>query len=61
MLYQITAELEIPEPSLLEVEFAIENLRNHKSPGIDHISSELIQAGGGKLYEELHIMPHGTL
>ena len=26
----------------------------HKAPGVDDIPSELIQAGGGKLYEETH-------
>ena len=38
----------------IEVELAIENFKNHKAPGVDHIPSELIQAGGGKLYEEIH-------
>ena len=27
---------------------------SHKATGIDHIPSELIQTGGGKLYEEIH-------
>ena len=43
----------IPEPSLIEVELAIEKLKRHKATGVDHIPSELIQAGGGKLYEEI--------
>jgi len=25
----------VPEPSTFEFEFVIENIRNHKSPGID--------------------------
>ena len=38
---------------VLEVERAIENLRN-KSSGADHIPPELIQSRGGRLYEEIH-------
>ena len=37
-----TAEPDIPEPSLIEVELAIENLKKHKAPGVDHMSSELV-------------------
>ena len=48
------SEVYIPEPSLIEVELAIEKLKRHKATGVDHIPSELIQAGGGKLYEEIH-------
>jgi hypothetical protein len=35
---------EVPEPSALEVELAIEKLKSHKSPGIDQIPAELIKA-----------------
>jgi hypothetical protein len=35
----------VPEPSAFEFEFHIEKLKNHKSPGIDQIPEELIQAG----------------
>ena len=31
----------VPEPSALDVELAIEKLKSHKSPGIDHIPAEL--------------------
>ena len=41
-----TEKPDIPEPSLSEVELAIETLRNHKAPGVDQILSELIQADG---------------
>ena len=34
------------EPDIPEVELAIENLKRHEDPGVDHILSELIQAGG---------------
>ena len=44
-----TAEPLVPEPSIFEVELAIEKLKNHKSPGIDQIPAELIQTGGSKL------------
>jgi hypothetical protein len=37
-----TAEPLVPEPSAFEVELAIENLKSHKSPGIDQIPAELI-------------------
>ena len=36
---------DIPEPSLIEVELTIEKLKRHKATGLDHIPSELIQAG----------------
>ena len=40
--------------SLTELQLAMENLKKHKAPGVDHIPSELIQASGGKLCEEIH-------
>ena len=39
----------MPDPSVLEVELAIEKLKIHKSPGIDQIPAELIKAGGGTI------------
>jgi len=36
----------VPEPSVFELELAVEKLNSHKSPGIDEITTELIQAGG---------------
>jgi hypothetical protein len=30
-----TAELLVPEPSVSEIELAIDELKSHKSPGID--------------------------
>jgi hypothetical protein len=35
----------LPEPSVSEIELAIEKLRSHKLPGIDQIPAELIKAG----------------
>jgi len=35
----------LPEPSVFEVELAIEKLNNNKSPGIDQIPAEMIKAG----------------
>ena len=49
-----TVEPDIPKPSLVEVELTVEKLKKHKTPGVDHIPSELIQACGDKLYEEIH-------
>jgi len=40
----------VPQPRAFEVEVAIENLRSHKSPGIDQISAELFKVGGRKIY-----------
>ena len=48
-----TAEPDIPDPSLIEVELAIGKLKRHKATGVDHIPCELIQTSGGKLYEEI--------
>jgi len=47
-----TAEPLVPEPNAFEVKLAIEKLKSHKSPGIDHIPAELIEAGGGTISYE---------
>jgi len=44
----------VPEPSASEVELAIDKLKSHKSLGIDQIPAELIKAGGGTIYLEIH-------
>jgi len=49
-----TAEPLVPEPSASEVELAIEKLTSHKSPGIDQIPAELIEAGGKKIRCVIH-------
>ena len=49
-----TAEPLVPEPSAFEVELAIDKLKSHKSPGFDEIPAELIKAGGGKIFLEIH-------
>jgi hypothetical protein len=36
------AELIVPEPSISEIESAIDKLKSHKSPGIDQTPAELI-------------------
>jgi hypothetical protein len=48
------AEPLVPEPNLVKVEIAIENLERHKSLGSDQILAKLIKAGGGKLHSEIH-------
>jgi hypothetical protein len=40
--------------SALEVEFAIGKLKRYKSPDVDQIPAELIQAGGEMLRSEIH-------
>jgi hypothetical protein len=49
-----TAERLVPEPSSFEVKIAIGKLKRYKSPGIDQIPVELIQAGGNTLRSEIH-------
>jgi hypothetical protein len=49
-----TAEPFVPEPSASEVENATGKLKRYKSPGIDQIPAELIQAGGETLHSEIH-------
>ncbi|KAJ4428574.1 hypothetical protein ANN_24618 [Periplaneta americana] len=49
-----TVEPFVPEPTLSEVEIAIENLKNYKSPGIDQIPAELIQEDESALSSEIY-------
>ena len=49
-----TAERMVPEVSALEDEMAIENLKRHKSPGIDQIPVELIKSGRRTIRYENH-------
>ena len=49
-----TAELEIKEPTISEVQAAIKKLKNNKAPGIDAIPAEMIKYGGYKLAVEIH-------
>jgi hypothetical protein len=49
-----TAEPLVPEPSVLEVELAIEKLKSHKSPGTDQIPAELIKAWGSTIRCAIH-------
>ena len=41
-------------PTLQEVENAVRNLKNHKSPGVDGIPSEVWKHGGSSLTGQLH-------
>jgi hypothetical protein len=49
-----TAEPLVAEPSLVEVEIAIGELKSYKSPGTDQIRAELIKAEGETLYPEIY-------
>ena len=49
-----TAEPLLPEPCAFEIELAIENLKSHKSPGIDQIPAEFFQAAGRTIRYEIH-------
>jgi hypothetical protein len=49
-----TAEPFVPQPSASEVEVAIGKLKRYKSPSVDQIPAEMIQAGGETLRSEIH-------
>jgi hypothetical protein len=49
-----TAEPFVPEPSASEVVIAVGKTKRYKSPGVDQIPAELIQAGGETLRSEIH-------
>jgi hypothetical protein len=48
-----TAELLVAEPSVSDIELAIDKLKSHKSPGIDQIPAELIKARGRTIHCEI--------
>jgi hypothetical protein len=48
-----TAEPFVPEPSASEVEVAIGKLKSYKSPSVDQIPAELIQAREETLHSEI--------
>jgi hypothetical protein len=52
--YIQTAVPLVPEPSLVEMEIAIGELKSFKCPGTDQIPAELIKAGGETLCSEIH-------
>jgi hypothetical protein len=49
-----TAEPFVPEPSASEAEVALGKLKRYKSPGVDPILAELIQARRETLRSEIH-------
>jgi hypothetical protein len=49
-----TAQPFMPEPNAFQVQDAIGKLKRFKSPGIDQIPAELIQAGEEILHSEIH-------
>jgi hypothetical protein len=53
-----TVEPFVLEPSASEIEVAIGKLIRYKSPGVDQIAAELIQARGEKLCSEIHELIH---
>jgi hypothetical protein len=53
-----TVEPLVPEPSSFKVEIIIEKLKKYKSPCIDQIPAEMIQAGGNTLCFKIHKLIH---
>ena len=51
-----TAGSLVSEPSAFEFELAIDQLKRHKSPGIDPIPAELIKEGGRACRSKIHIL-----
>ena len=49
-----TTQLIVPESSAFDVEIGIENLKRHKSPGINQIPAELTKVWGRKIRSEIH-------
>jgi len=49
-----TAEPEVPNPSLEEIHYAIQTLKNNKSPGDDKIAAKLLKLRGQSLTKNLH-------
>jgi hypothetical protein len=49
-----TAEPSVSQPFPFEAEIALLKVKNYKSPDIDQISAELIQAGGETLCSAIH-------
>jgi len=52
-VYQ-TVELELPEPSMDEIELIVKSLKNNKVPGENNINSELLKIAGKDLLKILH-------
>ena len=44
----------VPEPIVFEVDMAVEELKSHKSPGIDQSPAELIKTRGRTIHSEIH-------
>jgi hypothetical protein len=49
-----TAEPFVPEASASEVEVATGKRKSYRSPGVDQLPAELIQAGEETLHAEIH-------
>ncbi|KAL4126369.1 hypothetical protein QTP88_010591 [Uroleucon formosanum] len=49
-----TAEPEVPNPSLEEIQYAIQTLKNNKAPGDDKIAAELLMLERKNLIKNLH-------
>jgi hypothetical protein len=52
-------ELEEEPPDILDIQMAIESMRNNKSRGIDNIPAELYKKGGGLLLHKIYSLIRG--
>jgi hypothetical protein len=53
-----TAEPLAARPSAFQVQIVVENLKRHKSPGINHIPEKFIPARGRTIHSEVHNLIH---
>jgi hypothetical protein len=51
-----TAENLVPEPTIEEIDRAIDKLKNNKSGGEDSLTAELIKYGGPEIRNKLHLL-----
>jgi hypothetical protein len=49
-----TSEPLVHEPSVFEIQMAIEEVKRHKSPGTAQIPAELIKTGGRTISSKIH-------
>ena len=51
--YYHTAEPDIAKPTVEEIMYVIDNLKNNKASGSDSITTEMLKCGGNVLWEKI--------